>query len=154
MKTKIGGDTPGRLAVAVRPAVRQPLGIRIQRSTVHQLEYYRPATVTNPTKNEQSPPLALPQCWLLKVFPALVFAVMHVTVGMSSPDSFSDPATLDPEPRPSRVGAQRYRWALLYYGDASGQSRHRPGQLRRMCDIVARAEGAHCNACHATFDNE
>src|SRR5689334_6245450 len=27
MKAKIGGDTPGRLTIAVRPAVRQPLGI-------------------------------------------------------------------------------------------------------------------------------
>ena len=27
IKAKIGSDTPGRLAIAVRPAVRQPLGI-------------------------------------------------------------------------------------------------------------------------------
>jgi hypothetical protein len=35
-------------------------GDRIQYATVDQLEYHRLAVVTNPTKNEPSPPLTLP----------------------------------------------------------------------------------------------
>src|SRR4051812_21792540 len=38
---------------------------RIRCATRHQLEYHRHAVVTNPTKNEPSPPSTLPQCWLL-----------------------------------------------------------------------------------------
>jgi hypothetical protein len=76
---------------------------------------------------------------------------MHATVGMSSPDSFSDPAGLPPQLRPRRVGAQCDPWALLYCGDASGQSCQR--QLRTMCGLVARDLTAQCHACDATFDD-
>lgn len=56
-------------------------------------------------------------------FSRVGFAVMHATVEMSRPDSFSDPVSLYPPPRPSRVGTQRDRWTLPYCGDAFSTAR-------------------------------
>jgi hypothetical protein len=120
------GDRPRysiRLAIEVRPAARQPLGIvfnaqRLTSSNItscccDQSDKKRTVATVN------SPPNAA----FIK-FPRVWFLRMHATVELSSPDSFSDPASLHPTP-------------ALVVPMPSATGRHHPLSRATRCEVFS-----------------